>query len=89
MLPAAQAAWHVVKWLKEALGAREVLDLFCGEGTVPAVAQLQGLKATGIEISSKRCRSVPPVSNLLPTTSPSALARLCAPGRPPCYAPSY
>jgi len=51
-----QAAWHVIKWLKEAIGTDELVDPFCGVGTIPAVAQFLGLRAAGVEISKKRCR---------------------------------
>jgi hypothetical protein len=50
-----RAAAHAVRFAKEQVGARVVLDPFCGVGTVPAVANAFGLDAIGVEKSRKRC----------------------------------
>lgn len=39
------------------LGARTIVDPFCGQGTVLAAANCAGLDAVGVEISAKRCRA--------------------------------
>eukprot|EP00873_Tetraselmis_striata_P015128 jgi/Tetstr1/435392/TSEL_002649.t1 len=51
-----QATYALVRWLKEALGATEICDPFCGEGTALAAANLLGLAAVGVESSPKRCK---------------------------------
>jgi len=56
LLPAPQATYALVRWLKEALGATEICDPFCGEGTALAAANLLGLAAVGVESSPKRCK---------------------------------
>jgi len=50
-----RAAAHAVRFAQEQVGARVVLDPFCGVGTVPAVANAFGLDAIGVEKSRKRC----------------------------------
>ncbi len=50
-----RAAGHAVRFAKEQVGAKTVLDPFCGVGTVLAVANALGLDAVGVELSRKRC----------------------------------
>jgi hypothetical protein len=44
-------------YLRDEVGARIVVDPFCGRGTVLAVANAMGLEAIGVELSAKRCRA--------------------------------
>ncbi len=44
-------------YLRDEVGARLVVDPFCGRGTVLAVANAMGLDALGIDVSAKRCRA--------------------------------
>lgn len=44
-------------YLRDEVGARIVVDPFCGRGTVLAVANTMGLDAIGVELSTKRCRA--------------------------------
>lgn len=44
-------------YLRDEVGARVVVDPFCGRGTVLAVANAMGLDAVGVELSAKRCRT--------------------------------
>jgi hypothetical protein len=44
-------------YLRDELGTREIVDPFCGKGTVLAVANTMGLDALGVELSAKRCRA--------------------------------
>jgi hypothetical protein len=44
-------------YVRDEIGARVVVDPFCGRGTVLAVANAMGLDALGIELSAKRCRA--------------------------------
>lgn len=48
------AAAHAVRFARDQVGARVVLDPFCGVGTVLAVANALGLDAVGVERSRKR-----------------------------------
>lgn len=50
-----RAAAHAARFAKEQVGARMVLDPFCGVGTVLAVANAVGLDAIGVELNRKRC----------------------------------
>lgn len=49
-----RAAAHAVRFARDALKARIILDPFCGVGTVPAVANALGLDAIGVELNRKR-----------------------------------
>jgi hypothetical protein len=49
-----KAAGHAVRFAKEQVGAKVVLDPFCGVGTVLAVANVLGLDALGVEKARKR-----------------------------------
>jgi hypothetical protein len=45
------------RYLRDDVGARVVVDPFCGRGTVLAVANAMGLDAIGVDLSGKRCRA--------------------------------
>jgi hypothetical protein len=45
------------EYLQGEVGARVVVDPFCGRGTVLAVANAIGLDAIGVELSAKRCKA--------------------------------
>jgi hypothetical protein len=49
-----RAAAHAVRFAKEHVGAKVILDPFCGVGTVLAVANAFGLDAIGVEKARKR-----------------------------------
>ena len=49
-----RAAAHAVRFARDQVGARVVLDPFCGVGTVLAVANALGLDALGVEKARKR-----------------------------------
>ena len=49
-----RAAAHAVRFAQDQVGARVVLDPFCGVGTVLAVANALGLDALGVEKARKR-----------------------------------
>lgn len=49
-----RAAAHAVRFARDQVGARVVVDPFCGVGTVPAVANALGLDAIGVELARKR-----------------------------------
>lgn len=49
-----KAAAHAVRFAKEQVGAKLILDPFCGVGTVLAVANVLGLDALGVEKARKR-----------------------------------
>jgi hypothetical protein len=49
-----RAAAHAVRFVRDQVGARVVLDPFCGVGTVLAVANALGLDALGVEKARKR-----------------------------------
>jgi hypothetical protein len=49
-----RAAAHAVRFARDQVGARVVLDPFCGVGTVLAVANALGLEALGVEKARKR-----------------------------------
>lgn len=44
-------------YLRDEVGAKVVVDPFCGRGTVLAVANAMGLDALGVELSAKRCKA--------------------------------
>ena len=44
-------------YLRDEVGARTIVDPFCGRGTVLAVANTLGLDGVGVELSAKRCRA--------------------------------
>ncbi len=45
------------RYLRDEVGARVVVDPFCGRGTVLAVANAMGMEAVGVDLSPKRCRA--------------------------------
>lgn len=49
-----RAAAHAVRFARDQVGAKVVLDPFCGVGTIPAVANALGLDAIGVELSRRR-----------------------------------
>ncbi len=53
-----EAACRVAcRFLVEEIGARTLVDPFCGRGAVLAVAETFGLATIGVDISAKRCRA--------------------------------
>ncbi len=44
-------------YLRDEVGARVVVDPFCGRGTALAVANAMSLDALGVELSAKRCKA--------------------------------
>ena len=53
-----EAACRVAcRFLKEETATRLVVDPFCGEGTLLAVANAFGFEALGVELSPRRCRT--------------------------------
>lgn len=44
-------------YLKHETTTRTVVDPFCGQGTVLAVANAFGFDAIGVDLSAKRCRA--------------------------------
>lgn len=50
-----RAAAHAVRFVRDHLPTRTVLDPFCGVGTVLAAANALGLHAVGVEKARKRC----------------------------------
>lgn len=51
-----EACRVAVRFLKEEMETRVVVDPFCGHGTVLAVANAMGLDALGIDVGAKRCK---------------------------------
>lgn len=49
-----RAAAHAVRFARDQVGARVIVDPFCGVGTIPAVANALGLDAVGVELARKR-----------------------------------
>lgn len=49
-----RAAAHAVRFARDQVGARTILDPFCGVGTVLAVANALGLDAVGVELARRR-----------------------------------
>lgn len=49
-----RGAAHAVRFAKDFVGAKTILDPFCGVGTVLAVANALGLDAVGVELAKKR-----------------------------------
>ena len=45
------------RYLAGDVGARVVVDPFCGRGTVLAVANAMGMSSVGVDLSPKRCRA--------------------------------
>ena len=45
------------RFLRDETATRFVVDPFCGEGSVLAVANAYGFAATGVDLSAKRCRA--------------------------------
>jgi hypothetical protein len=52
-----RACHAACRFLLDETSARRVVDPFCGQGTVLAVANALGLDALGVELSGKRCRA--------------------------------
>lgn len=50
-----RAAAHGVRFARDQVGAKLIVDPFCGVGTVLAVANRLGLDALGVERSRQRC----------------------------------
>ena len=50
-----RAAGHAVRFARDQVGAKVIIDPFCGVGTVLAAANALGLDALGVELSRKRC----------------------------------
>lgn len=50
-----QATMMAVKFVRDVVKARMVVDPFCGKGTVLAAANFLGMDAIGVELSSVRC----------------------------------
>jgi hypothetical protein len=50
-----RAAAHAVRFARDQVGAKLIVDPFCGVGTVLAVANRLGLDALGVERSRQRC----------------------------------
>ena len=50
-----RAAGHAVRFARDHVGAKTIVDPFCGVGTVLAVANALGLHAIGVEKARKRC----------------------------------
>jgi hypothetical protein len=50
-----RAAAHAVRFARDQVKASLIFDPFCGVGTIPAVANVLGLDALGLELSRKRC----------------------------------
>jgi hypothetical protein len=50
-----RAAAHAVRFARDHVGAKTIVDPFCGVGTVLAVANALGLDALGVEKARKRC----------------------------------
>ncbi|MBL9107728.1 MAG: SAM-dependent methyltransferase, partial [Myxococcales bacterium] len=51
------AARLACTFLRDATATRVVVDPFCGQGGVLAVANAMGFDAIGIDLSARRCRS--------------------------------
>lgn len=69
------------RFLLQETRTRRVLDPFCGQGTVLAVANAMGLDAVGIDLSRRRCKNARRLVvnfdgkiNVSPTTAHSALS---------------
>ena len=52
----AEATERIVRYLRDGLGARRIVDPFCGTGAVLAVAGAMGLESVGVECCKKRAR---------------------------------
>lgn len=48
------AARVAVEWMK-AQGVQQIVDPFCGRGTIPAVAHAMGLEGVGIDLDPAQC----------------------------------
>mmetsp|Transcript_48978 Transcript_48978/g.98134 ORF Transcript_48978/g.98134 Transcript_48978/m.98134 type:complete len:94 (-) Transcript_48978:336-617(-) len=49
------AAMLGVRFLKEVVGESQVIDPFCGMGTIPAAANVVGLSSVGVDLSPLKC----------------------------------
>jgi len=61
-----RACHAACRFLLDETSARRVVDPFCGQGTVLAVANALGLDALGVELSGKRCRAARKLSVAAP-----------------------
>jgi hypothetical protein len=52
-----EACRVALRFLREETETRVVVDPFCGQGTVLAVANAMGFEAVGIDIGAKRCKA--------------------------------
>jgi hypothetical protein len=52
-----EACRAAVAYVRDEVGARVVVDPFCGRGTALAVANAMGLDAVGVELSARRCKA--------------------------------
>jgi len=50
-----KAAAHAVRFARDEVAARLIIDPFCGAGTVLAVANALGLDAEGVDLSARCC----------------------------------
>lgn len=57
------------RFLRDETSTRRVLDPFCGQGTVLAVANAFGFDAIGVDLSKKRCKIARNLVIALPETS--------------------
>ncbi|MCI0569844.1 MAG: site-specific DNA-methyltransferase [Myxococcaceae bacterium] len=64
-----------VRWVRENTRSHTVVDPFCGEGSVLAVANALGLSAVGVELSRRRCRRARNLRVELPEAAPPRVAR--------------
>lgn len=53
----AEACRLACAYLRDEVGARVVVDPYCGRGTALAAANELGMDAIGVELSAKRCRA--------------------------------
>ncbi len=51
-----EAARLACRYVLRMTGLRRIVDPFCGQGTILAVANELGLDAVGVDLSAKRCR---------------------------------
>jgi SAM-dependent methyltransferase len=59
------------RFLRDETSTRLVVDPFCGQGTVLAVANAFGFGAIGVDLSKKRCKVARNLEISLPTETES------------------